>query len=103
MIKIATTFWKLSRTQNLGGTITGNEKEWMLKEREALLSNTFTLLPKDSCDVKIYGNGTMATLVKKNSEIITIGNNFKIYQRFLEVKLFNFITFITTYRKERKN
>ncbi|GAA0883644.1 hypothetical protein HS960_04610 [Sphingobacterium paramultivorum] len=48
----------------------GMKKEWMLKEREALLSNTFTLLPKDSCDVKIYGNGTMATLVKKNSEII---------------------------------
>ncbi|MGJ1194593.1 hypothetical protein [Sphingobacterium siyangense] len=48
----------------------GMKKEWMLKEREALLSNTFTLLPKDSCVVKIYGNGTMATLVKKNSEII---------------------------------
>ncbi|MGE8291008.1 MAG: hypothetical protein ACN6ON_05000 [Sphingobacterium sp.] len=48
----------------------GMKKEWMLKEREAILSNTFTLLPKDSCEVKIYGNGTMATLVKKNSEII---------------------------------
>ncbi|MDF2476348.1 MAG: hypothetical protein K0S24_1831 [Sphingobacterium sp.] len=48
----------------------GMKKEWMLKEREALLSNTFTLLPKDSCEVKIYGNGAMATLVKKNSEII---------------------------------
>lgn len=48
----------------------GMKKEWMLKEREALLSNTFTLLPKDSCEVKIYGNGTMAMLVKKNSEII---------------------------------
>lgn len=48
----------------------GMKKEWMLKEREAILSNTFTLLPKDSCEVKIYGNGTIATLVKKSSEII---------------------------------
>jgi hypothetical protein len=48
----------------------GMKKEWMLKEREALLSNTFSLLPKDSCEVRIYGNGTMATLVKKNSEVI---------------------------------
>lgn len=48
----------------------GMKKEWMLNEREALLSNTFTLLPKENCEVKIYGNGTMATLVKKNSEII---------------------------------
>lgn len=48
----------------------GMKKEWMLDEREALLSNTFTLLPKDRCEVKIYGNGTMATLVKKSSEII---------------------------------
>jgi len=48
----------------------GMKKEWILKEREAILSNTFTLLPKDSCEVKIYGNGTMATLVKKSSEII---------------------------------
>ncbi|MFC7348320.1 hypothetical protein ACFQO9_16495 [Chryseobacterium zhengzhouense] len=48
----------------------GMKREWMLDEREALLSNTFTLLPKDSCEVKIYGNGTMATLVKKSSEII---------------------------------
>lgn len=48
----------------------GMKKEWMLTERKALLSNTFTLLPKDSCEVKIYGNGTMATLVQKNLEII---------------------------------
>jgi hypothetical protein len=48
----------------------GMKKEWALKERDALLSNTFSLLPKDSCEVKIYGNGTMVTLVKKNSEII---------------------------------
>lgn len=48
----------------------GMKKEWMLDEREALLSNNFTLLPKENCEVKIYGNGTMATLVKKNSEII---------------------------------
>lgn len=48
----------------------GMKKEWMLDEREALLSNTFTLLPKDSCEVKICGNGMMATLVKKNSETI---------------------------------
>lgn len=48
----------------------GMKKEWMLKERDALLSNTFSLLPKDSCEVKIYGNGTMVTLVKKSSEII---------------------------------
>lgn len=48
----------------------GMKKEWMLTERKALLSNTFTLLPKDSCEVKIYGKGTMATLVQKNLEII---------------------------------
>ncbi|QIH34193.1 hypothetical protein [Sphingobacterium sp. DR205] len=48
----------------------GMKKEWMLDERKALLSNTFSLLPKDSCEVKIYGNGKMATLVKKNLEII---------------------------------
>ena len=48
----------------------GMKKEWALKERDALLSNTFSLLPKDSCEVKIYGNGTMATLVNKNSGII---------------------------------
>lgn len=48
----------------------GMEKEWMLNERKALLSNNFKLLPKDSCEVKIYGNGKIATLVKKNSGII---------------------------------
>ncbi|MGE8377712.1 MAG: hypothetical protein ACN6PN_05150, partial [Sphingobacterium sp.] len=48
----------------------GMKKEWMLDERKALSSNTFSLLPKDSCEVKIYGNGKMATLVKKNLEII---------------------------------
>jgi len=48
----------------------GMKKEWILKDRDAILSNTFTLLTKDSCEVKIYGNGTMETLVKKSSEII---------------------------------
>jgi hypothetical protein len=66
----------------------------MLKEREALLSNTFTLLPKDSCDVKIYGNGTMATLVKKNSEIIkqsAITSKFtKGFPRGKVVQFYNF-------------
>lgn len=72
----------------------GMKKEWMLKERENLLSNTFTLLPKDSCEVKIYGIGRMATLVKKNSEIIkqsAITSKFtKDFPRGKVVQFYNF-------------
>lgn len=72
----------------------GMKKEWMLKERENLLSNTFTLLPKDSCEVKIYGIGRMATLVKKNSEIIkqsAITSKFtKKFPRGKVVQFYNF-------------
>lgn len=48
----------------------GMKKEWILNERKALLSNNFKLLPKDSCEVKILGNGKIATLVERNLGII---------------------------------
>ena len=73
----------------------GMKKEWMLTERKALLSNTFTLLPKDSCEVKIYGNGTMGTLVQKNLDIIkqsAITSNFtkENYPKGRVVQFYNF-------------
>lgn len=78
----------------------------MLNEREALLSNTFSLLPKDSCEVKIYGNGTMATLVKKNSEII---KQSAITSKFIEdfpkgkvVQLYNFYYNVPKGKEELK-
>jgi hypothetical protein len=82
----------------------GMKKEWMLKERQALLSNNFTLLPKDSCEVKIYENGTMATLVKKNSEII---KQSAITSKFIEnsprgkvVQFYNFYYHIPKGKEE---
>jgi len=49
----------------------GAKKEWILEEREALFSNTWKLLPKDSCKLKVYGDGKIATLVKKDGSIIS--------------------------------
>jgi len=49
----------------------GAKKEWILDERKSLFSNTWKLLPKDSCRLKIYGDGKIATLVKKDDSIIS--------------------------------
>ncbi|SHE78893.1 hypothetical protein [Pedobacter caeni] len=48
----------------------GMKHEWVLNERKAILSNTFSLLPKDRCELKIYGNGKLATLVEKSKDVI---------------------------------
>ena len=47
------------------------KKEWIIDERKAIFSNHWKLLPKDSCKVKIYGDGKIATLVKKDDSIIS--------------------------------
>lgn len=48
----------------------GMKREWVLNERKAILSNTFSLLPKDRCELKIYGNGKLAALVEKSKDVI---------------------------------
>ncbi|WP_231426596.1 hypothetical protein [Pedobacter sp. Leaf250] len=48
------------------------KKEWIVDERKALFSNHWKLLPKDSCKIKIYGDGKIATLVKKDDSIISV-------------------------------
>lgn len=81
----------------------GMKKEWVLTERKALFSNTFALLPKDSCEVKIYGNGKMATLVRKNLDLIkqsAITSNF-ITQNSPKGKVVQFYNFYYHLPKEK--